>query len=102
LCGPSVVLDEEVSTIEAFGETPGKLRAVESNKFRINNVSYSATGTNVSGTIAATFADFNAIWDDLTFADFTNTALDPEDFPNETLKFNEFTVIPLMSAEVAE
>jgi hypothetical protein len=102
LCGPSIVLDEEVSTIEAFGETPGKLRAVESNKFRINNVSYSATGTNVSGTIAATFADFNAIWDDLTFADFTNTALDPEDFPNETLKFNEFTVIPLMSAEVAE
>lgn len=101
LCGPSIVLDEEVSTIEAFGTTPGKLRAVESNKFRINNVSYSETGTNVSGTIAATFTDFNALWTGLTFADLTNTALDPGTFPDEALKFNEFTVIPLMKAEVA-
>jgi hypothetical protein len=99
ICGPSVTLNEEVSTIQEFGATPGKLRTVESNRFRINNVSYSATGTGVTGSIAATFADFNALWTDLTFADFTNTALDPEDFPNETLKFNEFTVIPLMSAE---
>jgi hypothetical protein len=99
ICGPSVTLNEEVSTIQDFGATPGKLRTVESNKFRINNVSYSATGTGVTGSIAATFADFNALWTDLTFADFTNTALDPEDFPNEALKFNEFTVIPLMSAE---
>jgi hypothetical protein len=92
-------LSEEVSTIQPFGETPGKLRAVESNKFRINNVSYSATGTNVNGTIAATFADFNAKWTGLDFADFTNTALNPSTFPNEALKFNEFTVIPLMNAE---
>ncbi len=99
ICGPSVTLNEEVSTIQAFGATPGKLRTVESNRFRINNVSYSATGTGVTGSIAATFADFNALWTDLTFADFTNTALDGDDFPNESLKFNEFTVIPLMSAE---
>jgi len=102
ICGPSVTLNESVSTIEIFGETPGKLRSVESNKFRINNVSYSESGTGVTGSIAATFADFNALWEDLTFADFTNTALDPGDFPDEALKFNEFTVIPLMSAEVAE
>jgi hypothetical protein len=99
ICGPGVTLNEDVSTIEAFGQTPGKLRTVESNKFRINSVSYSATGTSVVGSIAASFADFNALWTGLTFADFTNTALDPEDFPNEALKFNEFTVIPLMSAE---
>jgi hypothetical protein len=99
ICGPSVLLTEEVSTIQPFGETPGKLRTVESNKFRINNVSYSATGTNINGTIAATFADFNAKWTGLDFADFTNTALNPSTFPNEALKFNEFTVIPLMNAE---
>ena len=99
ICGPSVSLNEAVSTIQAFGATPGKLRAVESNKFRINSVSYSATGTNVTGTTSATFADFNAKWTGLDFADFTNTALNPSTFPNEALKFNEFTVIPLMSAE---
>jgi hypothetical protein len=99
ICGPNVSLTEEVSTVQAFGDTPGKLRSVESNKFRINSVSYSATSTNVTGKPSATFADFDAIWDGLTFADFTNTALDGEELPNEALKFNEFTVIPLMSAE---
>jgi hypothetical protein len=101
ICGPSVELSEEVSTIENFGETPGKLRAVESNKFRINNVSYSESGTTILALPAATFADFNAKWTSLDFADFTNTALNPDDFPNEALKFNEFTVIPLMDAEPA-
>ena len=99
ICGPSVSLSEQVSTIESFGETPGKLRAVESNKFRINNVSYSATGTSINGSIAATFSDFNAKWAGLDFADFTNTALNGTTYPNEALKFNEFTVIPLMDAE---
>jgi hypothetical protein len=99
ICGPNVSLTEEISTIQAFGETPGKLRSVESNKFRINSVSYSATSTNVTGRPSATFADFNANWTSLTFADFTNTALSGTTYPNEALKFNEFTVIPLMNAE---
>jgi len=99
ICGPNVSLNESVSTIQAFGETPGKLRALESNKFRINSVSYTAEGTDVTGEIAATFADFNAIWTGLDFADFTNTALNPSTYPNEAMKFNEFTIIPLMEAD---
>jgi hypothetical protein len=99
ICGPNVQLSEDVSTIENFGETPGKLRLVESNKFRISSVSYSEQGTSISASPSATFADFNAKWTGLDFADFTNTVLDPDDFPNETLKFNEFTVIPLMNPE---
>lgn len=99
ICGPSVTLSESVGTIQEFGSTPGKLRLVESNKYRINNVSYSAEGTQIVGTASATFADFNAIWTDLDFADFTNTALNPSTYPNDAMKFNEFTVIPLMNAE---
>jgi hypothetical protein len=99
ICGPSVSLNESVSTIQPFGETPGKVRFVESNKFRINNVSYSAEGTDVTAVPAAGFSDFTTIWTGLTFEDFTNTVLDPDDFPTETMKFNEFTVIPLMEAE---
>jgi DNA-directed RNA polymerase subunit H (RpoH/RPB5) len=99
ICGPNVQLSEDVSTIESFGETPGKLRLVESNRFRISSVSYSEQGTSISASPSATFADFNAKWTGLDFADFTSTVLDPDDFPNETLKFNEFTVIPLMNPE---
>lgn len=99
ICGPNVSLTESVSLIQPFGETPGKLRTVESNKYRINSVSYSAESTSINAKIATTFSDFNALWNGLTFADFTNTALNPVEFPNETLKFNEFTVIPLISPE---
>jgi hypothetical protein len=99
ICGPSVVLNESVGEIQEFGSTPGKLRIVESNKYRINNVSYSAEGTDVTSLSAAMFSDFNAKWTGLDFADFTNTALSGTTFPNEAIKFNEFTVIPLMDAE---
>jgi hypothetical protein len=57
--------------------------------------------TSITGLPAANFTDFNLKWDDLTFEDFTNTALDPDDFPTQAMKFNEFTIIPLMEAEVA-
>ncbi len=102
ICGPNVSLSETVSKSQLFGQTPGRLRTVESNKFRINNVSYTQTENAITGTPSASFADFNALWTGLKFEDFTNTALDPAEFPNETLKFNEFTVIPLMKAEPAE
>ena len=99
ICGPLVSLNESVATIQEFGSTPGKLRLVESNKYRISNVSYSAEGTDVASLSSAMFSDFNAKWTGLDFADFTNTALSGTTFPNEAIKFNEFTVIPLMDAE---
>jgi hypothetical protein len=101
VCGPNVSLTETTSTIEPFGATPGKIRTVESNKYRIQSVSYAVDNTNITAMPSASFTDFNLIWDDLTFEDFTNTALDPDNFPAEAMKFNEFTIIPLMEAEVA-
>jgi len=100
-CGPNLSLNESTSTIEPFGATPGKIRTVESNKYRLQSVSYAVDSTSITGVPCATMTDFNLNWDDLTFEDFTNTALDPDDFPDETMKFNEFTIIPLMKAEVA-
>lgn len=100
-CGPNVTLNESTSTIENFGETPGKLRTVESNKYRIQSVNYAVDSTSIVASPSASFADFEVKWDGLTFEDFTNTALDPAEFPLEAMKFNEFTVIPLMNAEVA-
>ena len=99
ICGPNVSLSESTSSVEIFGETPGKLRTVQSNKYRINSVSYSVDNTSINATPCADFTDFNTIWTGLTFDDFTNTALDPALFPLESMKFNEFTIIPLMEAE---
>lgn len=101
VCGPNVSLSESTSTIEPFGATPGKIRTVESNKYRIQSVSYGVDDTGITAVPCASFTDFEAKWDGLTFADFTNTALDPADFPLQAMKFNEFTIIPLMDAEVA-
>lgn len=100
VCGPTITLSESTQTIEPFGETPGKIRTVESNKYRIQSVSYDVSNTSISGIPCSSIADFNNNWTGLTFADFTNTALDPVTFPLEAMKFNEFTIIPLMEPEV--
>jgi hypothetical protein len=46
----------------------------------------------------AAHVPWNEIWSDLTFEDFTEVVLDPDIFPDEALKFNEFTVIPRIEA----
>ncbi len=101
VCGPNISLTESTSTIEPFGATPGKIRTVESNKYRLQSVSYAIDNTGVTGVPCASFTDFNTNWTDLSFEDFTNTALDPAEFSAQAMKFNEFTIIPLMQAEVA-
>jgi len=98
VCGPNVTLSENVADILAFGDTPGRMRAYGSNKYRINQASYSSGGTSINGTSCATFADFNAKWVGKTFTNFKSIALDPVTYPSDTLKFNEFTVIPLMES----
>lgn len=98
VCGPNVSLSENVADALSFGDTPGRMRAYGSNKYRINQVSYSVGGTSISGTGCASFADFNAKWAGKTFTNFKSIALDPLLYPSDSLKFNEFTVIPLMES----
>lgn len=98
ICGPTVALTENVANVLRFGETPGRMRTVGSNKYRINQVSYAADGVVLNGETCTSFADFNAIWTGKTFANFKSIALDPALYPTESLKFNEFTVIPLMES----
>jgi hypothetical protein len=100
-CGPNVSLSETVDDNLVFGETPGSMRTVGSAKYRIESVQYSQDNTSVTGAAMSTFADFEAKWSGLTFANFTSTALDPQYFASDSLKFNEFTIIPLMDPEVA-
>jgi hypothetical protein len=101
VCGPRITLTEDTSEVQAFGETPGSLRFVENNKYRIDSVSYRADGTNVTASPATDFDDFNSIWTGLTIEDFNETVIKPADFPQQAMKFNEFTIIPLTKPEVA-
>jgi hypothetical protein len=100
ICGPKVTLTEDTSEVQLFGETPGSLRFVENNKYRIESVNYRVDGTGITATPCADFDDFNAIWTGLTIDDFDETVMKPEDFPEECMKFNEFTIIPLTRPEV--
>ena len=98
ICGPSVSLTESVAKSLPFGTTPGTMRTLDSNKYRVVSTQYSADTTSVTSVASSTVSDFNSNWTDKTFADFTSTALDPVLYPGDTLKFNEFTIIPLMKS----
>jgi len=98
VCGPTISLNETVAEIQPFGSTPGKLRKVGSNEYRIKSVSYSAENTTITASASAQFSKFETKWAGKTFSNFKSISLDPITYPNDTLKFNEFTVIPLMEA----
>jgi hypothetical protein len=74
------------------------MRTVNSNRYRISAVQYSSDSTGVTANAAVKFSEFDSIWSGKTFANFKSIALDPATYPDQTLKFNEFTVIPLMKS----
>lgn len=99
ICGPSITLNQTRRSEIEFADTIGSVITHESNKYRITSLSYSADSVSMSALPCASFDDFDAIWGTVkTFADFTAIALDPEDYPSDSLKFNEFTIIPLMKS----
>lgn len=96
LCGPNITLNESISLNQPFGETPGLIRTVENNKYRIRTVSYSAESTSYTAQPITSFSDFDSLWTGYTFTDFKNTFIDPAVYPDSATKFNEFTIIPLL------
>ncbi len=91
-CGPTVTLTNTVTDEVPFGSTPGSIISTANNKFRITSVSYAPASAGISAVPCATIADFNALWSGKTFANFTTV------MSAKTIKFNEFTVVPLMGA----
>jgi len=101
-CGPKVDYSSSMPVASGFGQLIGSTQIVGSNKMRINSASYSESSVSITGTSCATISEFNAKWSGKTFADFTSIAIDGSvGAPNveQALKFNEFTVIPLMEAQ---
>lgn len=98
-CGPSVTATIQAPANIPYGTGIGANFYRDSNRFRITEANYSVAEATLSAVACATFADFNPIWTDLTFEDFTSVALDPNDYPDQAMQFNEFTIIPLMEAQ---
>lgn len=100
-CGPSVTLNQVISGSTPFGSTPGSIETLNNNKFRINNVSYGPGSTSISAIASTKISDFNSVWSSKTFSNFTSVVFDGSNtspLKDEAIKFNEFTVIPLIGA----
>jgi hypothetical protein len=100
-CGPNVSISQTITSNASFGSTPGKIEVLKSNKFRITNASYGPGATSLTAVACASMADFENVWDTKTFANFTTVAFNGSvgaPLEDEALKFNEFTVIPLIGA----
>jgi hypothetical protein len=95
-CGPSVSISSTLATANPFGQTIGRTETMDSNRFRIESASYSESSVSINGSACATIADFNSKWSGKTIANFDSIAIYPDDYQDEALRFNEFTVIPLM------
>lgn len=98
VCGPNILLSQTVSDTVAFGSANGSVQSTRSNKFRTVSASYGPSSVSITAKPCATFADFDNLWVPKQFSEFNDIAIDPAEHPSSALKFNEFSVIPLMGA----
>ncbi len=94
-CGPKVSLTISNPADLKFSDSVGAIVEHDGNEFRIESATFSSTSSSAIGFAAAATGDFNDIWFDRTFAQFTGTMSDPAESPNDYITFNEFTTIPL-------
>jgi len=94
-CGPRVRLNQEVASGIQFGDV-GSIFTSGLNQYRIQTIDFTDSLISLSSSTTLTFNEWNLIWAESTFEDFENRILDPELFPEETFKFNEFSVMPMI------
>jgi hypothetical protein len=89
-CGPRLAVNRTVVSGYSFGDLIGVTEKVNDVRFRYESADFNASETRLTGQAFTTITEFNETLVGKTFTQF-NTA-----FTN--LKFNEFTVKPLMGA----
>lgn len=99
-CGPAITMTQSLPTNISFNTMIGTTQLMRDNRYRVASASYTESNVTLTSIPSTSFTDFNFAWSDDTFANFTETALDPEVVGNRALKFNEFTVVPLMDVHV--
>lgn len=88
-CGPRITVNQSVPTGVAFGTSVGSMQQIDNSIFRMSNISFGPGQSSMTSIPITRISDFNATWTGKTFAQF-ETAM------GSTLKFNEFSIIPLV------
>ena len=96
-CGPKITLNKDLSTGISFGDI-GSVFVFGLNKYRLNSASFSPSSISTTSSMSLTIEEWNDIWTGSTFEDFNDIVQNPTAFPDEDLKFNEFTIIPRIGA----
>jgi hypothetical protein len=93
-CGPKIGLTQELAEGFVFSDDIGSMQIIGLNQYRTSSASFGQSSVSLQSTTSLSLAEWNEIWADKTFEDFEDTVLDPELFPEDALRFNEFSVIP--------
>lgn len=96
-CGPRISINRQVAQGLEFGDI-GSMFIAGLNKYRIESLAFNDSSISLVATPSFTIEEWNEIWATKTFEDFNTTVLDPTLFPEEDLRFNEFTIIPRIGA----
>jgi hypothetical protein len=101
LSGPSVKLSTGTDKVDEagnqeFGFLAGAIMDANNSKYRVDSINYSYGRIGIEAKQYVEFSDFNTLWTDLTFSDFTDTMFDPATNALEAMSFSDFGVIPLM------
>ena len=96
-CGPKITVNRQLSEGLVFGDI-GSMFISGLNQYRIETLSFTDSSITLTASASLTINEWNQIWTGLTFQDFNDAVLDPSLFPDEALKFNEFTIIPRIGA----
>jgi hypothetical protein len=92
-CGPKIKLNQELAEGFEFGEI-GSMIDYGLNKYRVDGASFNPSSVSITASASLSMGEWNSIWSGLTFQSFNDKVLDPALFPDDALRFNEFSVIP--------
>jgi hypothetical protein len=93
-CGPKITLNQEIAKSFSFSNDIGSMQTIGLNQYRINTANFTESSISLTSSALLSIDQWNDIWTGLTFDDFNNTVLNPSLFPDQALRFNEFTIIP--------
>ena len=98
-CGPKIRLNPDLASGIEFGQFGSTIK-LGLNEYRVETANFNNSLVSISSSAYFTINDWNQIWGgDLTFQDFNDKVLDPNLFPNDALRFNEFSIIPKIGIE---
>jgi len=98
VCGPKIELTMTVADGVQFGTSVGSLFLDGNNKYRIESIAFSQDSASITASACASFTDFQNIWSGQDFDAFSVAAGTNAVNGSQAMKFNEFTVIPLMES----